>query len=131
MEWIWRYPVKSAQGESVPRVFVGVDGPDGDRLWAGVSADGIVVSAKSPRRWGRMLYVAASVVSTADGKKVVIRVPGREPLTAGTADADEALSAWLGERVRLTREVPAAAAAAPAVAAGAGDDSRVGRRPVR
>ena len=106
VEWIWRYPVKSAQGESVPRVFVGVDGPDGDRLWACVSADGIVVSAKSPRRWGRMLYVAASVVTTADGGNVVIRVPGREPLIAGTGQADEALSAWLGERVRLTREVP-------------------------
>jgi MOSC domain-containing protein len=99
VEWIWRYPVKSAQGESVPRVFVGPDGPDGDRQWACVSADGIVVSAKSPRRWGRMLYVAASVVTTADGADVVIRVPGREPLIAGTGDADEALSAWLGERV--------------------------------
>jgi uncharacterized protein YcbX len=106
VEWIWRYPVKSAQGEPVARVFVGVDGPDGDRLWAAVSADGIVVSAKSPRRWGRMLYVAASVVSTADGGEVVIRVPGREPLRAGTGPADEALSSWLGERVRLTREVP-------------------------
>ncbi len=107
VEWIWRYPVKSAQGESVPHVFVGVDGPDGDRLWACVSADGIVVSAKSPRRWGRMLYVAASVVpAEGGGGDVVIRVPDREPLMAGTAEADEALSAWLGERVRLTREVP-------------------------
>lgn len=50
VEWIWRYPVKPAQGESVPRVFADVDGPDCDRLWACVSADRIVVSAKSPRR---------------------------------------------------------------------------------
>jgi hypothetical protein len=50
-----------------------------------------------------MLYVAASVVTTADGGDVVIRVPGHEQLVAGIADADEALSAWLGERVRLTR----------------------------
>jgi MOSC domain-containing protein len=80
VEWIWRYPLKSAQGECVPRVFLGPDGPDGDRLWAAVSADGIVVSAKSPRRWGRMLYVAASVEATAGGGNVVIRVPGGEPL---------------------------------------------------
>jgi uncharacterized protein YcbX len=90
VEWIWRYPVKSAQGESVPRVFVGVDGPDGDRSWACVCADGIVVSAKSPRGWGRMLFVAASVVTTVGGGDVVIRVPGREPLAAGTGQADEA-----------------------------------------
>lgn len=44
---------------------------------AGLSADGIVVSAKSPCRWGRMLYVAASVVTTAEGGDVVIHVPGR------------------------------------------------------
>jgi uncharacterized protein YcbX len=107
VEWIWRYPVKSAQGESVPRVLVGLDGPHGDRLWACVSADGMIVSAKSPRRWGRMLYVAASMVTTArGGDAVVVRVPAREPLIAGTAEADEALSGWLGQRVRLTRQVP-------------------------
>jgi hypothetical protein len=46
------------------------------------------------------------VATTAGGEDVVIRVPGGEPLVAGTAQADEALSALLGERVRLTREVP-------------------------
>lgn len=102
VEWIWRYPLKSAQGEPVASAFFGTAGPDGDRSWACVSADGTVVSAKNPRRWGRTLYVTA----TAGDGEVVIRVPDREPLTAGTAQADEALSAWLGERVRLTRDVP-------------------------
>jgi hypothetical protein len=48
-ESIWRYPLKSAQGETVTRAFFGLDGP---------------------------------------------------------AQADEALSGWLGERVQLSSEVP-------------------------
>jgi MOSC domain-containing protein len=106
VESIWRYPVKSAQGESVARAWFGTDGPAGDRAMACLTADGIVVSAKNPRRWGRMLYVTASVVSVDGGEQVMICVPGGEPLRAGTPQADEAVSAWLGERVRLSSEVP-------------------------
>jgi hypothetical protein len=106
VESIWRYPLKSAQGEALPRVFIGTDGPAGDRAWACLSADGTIVSAKHPRRWGRMLSVIAVLVTAAPGG-VLIQVPGHGPLRAGTAAADEALSAWLGEPVRLTTEVPA------------------------
>jgi uncharacterized protein len=106
VDWIWRYPLKSAQGESLTQVFFGSDGPAGDRSWACVSADGVTVSAKNPRRWGRMLYVVATLITTADGEETVVRVPGGEPLRAGTSEADEALSRWLGAAVRLTREVP-------------------------
>lgn len=106
VESIWRYPLKSAQGESVSQVFFGLDGPAGDRSWACLSSDGIVVSAKNPRRWGRMLYVIATIVTGGRDGEMLIRVPGREPMKAGTAQADEALSCWLGERVRLSREVP-------------------------
>jgi uncharacterized protein YcbX len=109
VESIWRYPLKSAQGEPVPRVFIGADGPAGDRAWACISADGMIVSAKHPRRWGRMLYVLAVLMTARQGGGVLIRVPGAEPLRAGTAAADDALSGWLGERVRLTTEVPAQA----------------------
>jgi MOSC domain-containing protein len=109
VESIWRYPLKSAQGEPVPRVFIGADGPAGDRAWACISADGMIVSAKHPRRWGRMLHVIAVLLTARQGGGVLICVPGAEPLRAGTAAADDALSGWLGERVRLTTEVPAQA----------------------
>jgi hypothetical protein len=109
VESIWRYPLKSAQGEALPRVFIGTDGPAGDRAWACLSADGMIVSAKHPRRWGRMLYVLAVLMTASRGGGVLICVPGAEPLRAGTAAADDALSAWLGEPVRLTTEVPAQA----------------------
>jgi uncharacterized protein YcbX len=106
VDWIWRYPLKSAQGESLASVFVDSDGPAGDRAWAAISAAGVVVSAKNPRKWGKMLYVSATINDTALGQETVIRVPGHEPLTAGTPKADEALSKWLGTPVRLTDQIP-------------------------
>jgi uncharacterized protein YcbX len=109
VESIWRYPLKSAQGESVTRIFFGPDGPDGDRSWACVTAGGLVVSAKHPRRWGRLLYVIAALVTAAPGGGMIVRVPGFGPLRAGTRQADDALSRWLGEQVRLNSEVPAQA----------------------
>jgi uncharacterized protein YcbX len=109
VEEIWRYPLKSAQGETVTDVFFGPDGPAGDRSWACISADGIVVSAKSPRRWGRLLQVTATLLTGNRGDVVLVQVPGSEPLRAGTAQADEVLSGWLGQQVRLTSEVPAQA----------------------
>jgi uncharacterized protein YcbX len=53
-----------------------------------------------------MLYVSAMLMLTARGERVIVGVPGRGPLRAGTAQADEALSSWLGEGVRLASEVP-------------------------
>src|ERR1700722_19553928 len=115
VESIWRYPLKSAQGESMARVFIDLDGPAGDRSWACITPDGIIVSAKQPRRWGRLLYVIATLLAPSreqgeqgeQGKdEMVIRVPGHEPLTAGTQQADDVLSSWLGAPVHLTSEVP-------------------------
>jgi hypothetical protein len=105
VESIWRFPLKSAQGESVHSAYFGKDGPDGDRSWACITAaDGLVVSAKNPRRFGRILSVTATLAP--DGGQVLVGVPGREPLPAGSAAADEALSGFLGEQVRLSSEVP-------------------------
>lgn len=106
VEEIWRYPLKSAQGESVTYVFIGAEGPVGDRSWACITADGMVVSAKNPRRWGRMLEVVATLLAGGPADDMLVRVPGSKPLRAGTAQADAALSDWLGARVRLTSEVP-------------------------
>lgn len=110
VEAIWRFPLKSAQGEGLARVDFGVDGPVGDRAWACVAADGRIVSAKHPRRWGRLLEVVAIVDETdRGGQRVMVSVPGGGPVEAGTLEADEVLSAWLGEAVTLSRVVPAGA----------------------
>jgi uncharacterized protein YcbX len=99
---VLRYPLKSAQGESLDEAGVEPGGLAGDRSWACLDAhDGTVVSAKHPRRWGRLLGVRASL--TAD--RVILDIAGRAH-RAGTAEADAALSAHLGREVRLTRVVP-------------------------
>ncbi|MGH2365988.1 MAG: MOSC domain-containing protein [Chloroflexota bacterium] len=107
VEAIWRYPVKSALGEALSSVRIGTEGPEGDRGWACLSADGAVVSAKHPRRWGKLLQVSAAWRRSGETAEVALRVPGFDPLVAGSAEADRVLSTWLGDAVRLTNVVPA------------------------
>lgn len=102
VEQLWRYLLKSAQGESLQAVHVDRHGPDRDRRWACLDADGFVVSAKQPRRWGRLLQVAA----WADGHDVLVRAPGADAEVAGTPAADRQLSEWLGAAVTLSDVVP-------------------------
>ena len=88
---LWRYPVKSMQGERLPEVGVGPLGLDGDR-GAGVLdlATGLVLTA---RRNPPLLDAAAH--RRPDGQVEVVLPDGR------TACSDEDLSAWLGRPVRL------------------------------
>ena len=98
---VWRYPMKSAGGERLAAADVGVDGIDGDRRWACVDGDGVVVSAKQPRLWERLLQVSVS----GDG----LRLPdGRTAVLdrGGAGHAGEVLSSWLGRAVTVTDEVP-------------------------
>lgn len=88
---VWRYPVKSMQGEALARAAVGPGGLDGDRRFAVVDpATGRVASAKAPKKWGALLGFRAAlrdgvlVVTTPDGEEcrddlraVVARVLGR------------------------------------------------------
>ncbi len=102
VEELWRYLLKSAQGESLPSLTLDAEGPAGDRSWACLDPDDIVVSAKHPRRWGRLLEVRA----WAAGAEMMVEVPGGRAERAGSAEADAALSGWLGAPVRLSRTVP-------------------------
>jgi uncharacterized protein YcbX len=96
--------VKSAAGETVRRLSVNVRGVLGDRRWAAMDADGMVVSAKHPARGGRLLQVSAGH-EDATGE-VTVRVPGGRDLRASDPEAGTVLSEWLGHPVTLTDEVP-------------------------
>ncbi len=49
---LWRYPVKSMQGEELNASAVGERGLLGDRAFALIDgAEGKVASAKNPRKW--------------------------------------------------------------------------------
>ncbi|MER3452828.1 MAG: sulfurase [Chloroflexota bacterium] len=89
---IWRFPVKSLQGEQLDVAEVGPDGIAGDRRLAVFDLDtGFGLTA---RREPRLLAAAA----TWQAGRVSIRLPD-----GATAEDDAALSAWLGRRVTLRR----------------------------
>lgn len=96
---LWRYPVKSMQGEQVERLRVAAEGTEGDRLWGVLDVtSGKVLSAK---RTASLLDASARLdTSTGD---VVITLPDRNEHLAGDPGTDAALSAWLGRDVRLAR----------------------------
>lgn len=108
---IHRYPVKSMQGEAVEGAFLSARGLLGDRAYALVDCEsGHVVSAKHPRKWGRVLQCQAAYVAApqVDGPPSPVRITlpdGRTVLSSDPA-VDEALSDLLGRRVTLTAQVP-------------------------
>ncbi|MDA8290495.1 MAG: MOSC N-terminal beta barrel domain-containing protein [Actinomycetota bacterium] len=100
---LWRYPVKSMQGERSELLEVDETGAVGDRSFGVLDlGTGTVLSAK---REGRLLEASAR----REGADVRVRVPGRPELEPGT-ELDAALSSWLGRRVRLVGADPARAA---------------------
>ena len=88
---IWRFPVKSLQGERLETASVGPEGVAGDRGWALFDLDtGFGLTA---RRVPELLF-AASRTRPDGGVEVV--------LPDGTMTSDDAvLSAWCGRRVAL------------------------------
>jgi hypothetical protein len=93
---LWRYPVKSMQGEEIREADVGELGITGDRQWAVV--DVVTGLALTGRREPALLFARANL----DGDRgVVIDLPD-----GSTATSDDQLSAWLGHPVELRRARP-------------------------
>ncbi|MDK3255109.1 MOSC domain-containing protein [Blastococcus capsensis] len=97
---LWRYPVKSLQGERLTEAQAGVLGAVGDRRWAIFDRDtGLGLTA---RRVPELLFGAARV--RPDGGVEVV-------LPDGTVTAEEGvLSDWLGRRVELREAIAGGAA---------------------
>jgi uncharacterized protein YcbX len=88
---LWRYPVKSLQGERLDAVDVGPEGLTGDRRWA--LFDGSTGYGLTARRVPDLLFAAARL--RADGGVEVV-------LPDGTVTTDDGvLSDWLGRPVTL------------------------------
>ncbi len=93
---IWRYPVKSMQGEELDRAELGPDGIQGDRHWAVVDAEtGVSLSAK---RYPELLTCR----SWTKDSEIVIALPDGSEIPAGSTDAANGLSDLLGRKV-ITR----------------------------
>ena len=93
---LWRYPVKSLQGERLAAVNVEADGLEGDRRW-GIrdEATGLVLTG---RREPRLLEAAAEL---GEADQPLIVLPGAAVLDGPGRATDAALSDWLGRPVRL------------------------------
>jgi uncharacterized protein len=97
---LWRYPVKSMQGEEMTCLQVSGVGVAGDRRFGVLDvATGTVVSAK---RDGRLLEARAMYA----GVELAIALPTGETVLGLGAGVDAALSDWLGRPVRLIEATP-------------------------
>ena len=90
---LWRYPVKSMQGERLDVAEVGPPGLTGDRPWAIV--DGTTGLALTARREPRLLFASGR---RNDDDTVTIDLPD-----GSSAWSDDDLSRWLGRPVSLQR----------------------------
>ncbi len=108
---LWRYPVKSMQGERVDATVAGERGLSGDRGWAVVDAEtGHVVSAKRPKLWLTMLECAAAYAEEpqGDGPAAPVRIalPDGREVHSDDPDRDRLLSDALGRPVTLESRMP-------------------------
>jgi uncharacterized protein YcbX len=103
---LWRFPVKSMAGERIDAAAVGAAGVPGDRAFALVDVEtGRIASAKHPRRWGRLLELAA--VLEDDGSATITFPDGSELRTSDDAEKlNGVLSAFLEREVVLASAAP-------------------------
>ena len=95
---VWRYPVKSLQGERPAALEVGLERVAGDREW-GVrdSTTGVVLTGRTARP---LLHAAARL---AGPDEVVVTLPDGRQLHERDDTTDLALSAYVGQPVHLAR----------------------------
>lgn len=100
---LYRYPVKSLLGEQPASVRVDGRGVTGDRLWSVRDGDGRLGSGKTTRRFRRMDGLLG-LSARYDGDLPVVDFPDGRSVRADDPVIHEALSAHLGQQVRLVRE---------------------------
>ena len=110
---IWRYPVKSMQGEEVDGAAIGERGVLGDRAYALLDrATGHIASAKHPRKWSRLWACRARFAAPprpdAPIPPVWITLPDGAVISSAEPDVDRVLSDVLGRDVSLVTQAPGA-----------------------
>ena len=110
---LWRYPVKSMQGEQIDAAAITARGIVGDRAYAIVDVEtGFVASAKHPRKWGALFACRAAFTEEPQPgmplPPVLITLPDGEVIHSAQADVDHMLSRALGREVALVSDAPAA-----------------------
>lgn len=103
---LWRYPVKSMQGEELNSTDISRRGVVGDRAYALIDqGDGKVASAKNPRKWASLFSFRASYMEPPQPDEAMpavrIVLPDGRTISSGDPHVHEALSAELGRDVKL------------------------------
>lgn len=108
---LWRYPVKSMQGQRVGEASLSERGVLGDRVFAVVDrSDGRVASAKHPRKWASLLSCRACFVEPPALRRplppVEITLPDGLATRSDAPDVDATLSRFIGRDVTLAAIAP-------------------------
>jgi uncharacterized protein YcbX len=108
---LWRFPVKSMQGEQLAEAELGSRGMVGDRAYALIDREtGKVVSAKSVRLFPDVLGCRAAFVEPprSGGELPAVRIdlPDGPAVMSDRDDADRVLSAFFRRDVTLARSAP-------------------------
>jgi uncharacterized protein YcbX len=99
---IWRYPVKSMQGERLDAATVGESGISGDRGWA--LRDETAGEIRGAKKLPALMRCSARYLAEPVGDTIPaaeITLPDGARVRADAADAGERLSALLGRRVTI------------------------------
>jgi uncharacterized protein YcbX len=115
---LWRFPVKSLAGARQARLPVGPRGPDRDRHWMVVDAEGRFLTQRQLPAMSQLraeLQGTTLVLRAADGASLAVAAGGGEPMTVqvwkdrvAAVAPDPAADAWLSDRLgqvcRLVRQ---------------------------
>ena len=109
---LWRYPIKSMQGEALESATITERGILGDRAYALLDRETRhIASAKHPRKWASLLACRAAFVEPPQiGTRlppVSITLPSGDVVSSAQPDIDQVLSRALGRAVTLIAEAPA------------------------
>jgi uncharacterized protein YcbX len=110
---LWRYPVKSMQGETITTAFLNEKGICGDRAYAiQDTTTGHIASAKYPGKWEALFACQAVYAQEPHPDKplppIRITLPDGTVISSEQSDIDAVLSQVLGREVTLITEAPAA-----------------------
>lgn len=111
IEALWRYPVKSMQGEPVARSLVDDRGLLGDRGYAILDREtGLIASAKHPRKWASLIQCRAAFAAPPIADRplppLLITLPDGTMVDSAAANANRMLSEFFGRAVALINDAP-------------------------
>lgn len=111
LESLWRYPVKSMQGEELGASAIGTKGLLGDRTYALWDLETQrIASAKNPRKWSALLNCHAALEETPEigqpTPTVKISLPNGDTVNSKQPHINTLLSNWIDREVEILSTVP-------------------------